>query len=214
MEFFNRRRIAIFLLVLGILLLIYGLWILFGLLWPKKPTAQQPTGPGQVQIVQRAQPHVPTTLALPTTVQGTSTALDIQNAKVPALSESIRRAESVVSRMGSGTSQDGFLGYDDVMMDGTYKFRDFLAKEKSKMRELHPATGPTYGVTTRTVSSSVIDGSATSSRIMVRVQAQKAEDAGDRAKPTSITYFEATVTFLKQANNSFLVDEMTFAPVN
>jgi len=213
MEIFNRRRIAIFLLALGVLLLIYGAWILAGLLWPKRPGAQQPAAPAQIEIVQRAPAHTPTTIALPTNVQGTSTLLDVQNAKVPALSESVRRAESVVSRMGSGTSQDGFLGYDDVMMDGTYRFREYLVQEKARMIGSHPAGGPLYGVTTRVVSSSVTEGTAESSRIAVTIQAQKAEDAGDRSKPTGISYIQAKVVFLKQSNGNHLVDEITFAPI-
>lgn len=214
MQVLNRRRIAIALLVLGVLLLIYGVYILIGLLWSKKQTAQQQAGQPQVQIVQRTPPHTPTTLAMPTTVQGTSTGLDVQNSKVPALGESLRRAESVVSRMGSGTSQDGFLGYDDVMMDGTYKFREYLKAERASMRGQHPPSGPLYGITTRTISSNVAEGTAESPKIVIKIQAQKTEDAGDRAKPTKISYFEAKIAFVKQANGTYLVDEIAVTPID
>ena len=211
MEIFNRRRIAIALLILGLLLLAFGLWILIGLLWPKQPTQQ--AGQPQLQIVQQQQVRQPKTLAMPTNVQGTSTAVQVQQANVPALQEAVRRAESVVSRMGSGTSQDGFLGYDDVMMDGTSRFRNYARSEQNRMRAEHPATGQLYGLTTRVVASKVTEGKEGDNKLVIMIQAQKAEDAGDRAKPTSVSYEEAKVTLLKQADGTYLVDVVIITPI-
>ncbi|MDD2785891.1 MAG: hypothetical protein PHS79_03290 [Patescibacteria group bacterium] len=204
----NRRRIALVLIVLGLLLLGFGAWILVGLLWPKTPGDQ--TANREPQIVQRDTQPQPRTIALPTTVQGTSTGA--LTGEVSSIQDSLRKAGSVVSRMGSGTNQDGFLGYNDAMSDGTVSFRSYLTNEQRRLVEGHPLSAGLYGMTTRVVASSVVSGTEGAASIVVKVQSQKVEDAGDRSKPTNVSYEESTVTLLKQTDGAYLVDAMSVAP--
>ena len=208
----NRRRLALFLIGFGILLLAFGIWILAGMLWPKKPA--DTTGNREPQAVQRDIKPQPQTIALVPKVQGTSTAEQVGAQKVSALQEAKRTAESVVSRMGSGTSQDGFLGYDDAMQNGTASFQEYLKAEQGSLRAQHPSAGALYGITTRVIASSITEGSEGDAKVVVKVQAQKVEDAGDRSKPTNISYEEVNVTFQKQLNGQYLVNDIRFAPVS
>lgn len=211
MPILNRRRLALFLILLGLLLLGFGAWILIGMLWPKTPGAP---GNREPQAIQRDTKPQPRTIALPPSVQGTSTALQAGDLKVSTLQEGRRRAESVVSRMGSGTSQDGFLGYEDAMQDGTPDFQNYLSRELAALKSLHPSTGTLYGITTRVISSKILSGKQGDDEIMVLVQTQKVEDSGDRAKPTNVVYEDATVTLLKQSNGTYLVSRIAFKPAD
>lgn len=204
---------AIILIILGLLLLGFGIWTLVGIFWPKpSPTAEQQR---QLQAVQRETTKPASKiLAMPTTVQGTSTAEQVSGQKAPPVQEAIRRAESVLSRSGSGTNQDGFLGFNDAMQDGTLRFQNYLKSEQQRLMAQYPAAGQIYGMTTRIVSSSLAQGKEGDDKIVVKIQAQKVEDAGDRSKPTKVSYEEATVTLLKQAGGNYLVDEMLIGPVS
>ncbi|MDD5438024.1 MAG: hypothetical protein PHC70_02665 [Patescibacteria group bacterium] len=209
---FDRRRMALFLIGFGVLLLAFGIWILAGMLWPKKPA--DTTGNREPQAIQRDIKPQPQTIALVPKVQGTSTAEQVSAQKVSDLQEAKRMAESVVARMGSGTSQDGFLGYDDAMQSGTSNFQAYLKAEQANLRAQHPISGPLYGITTRAVASSVTEGDEGSDKIVVKVQSQKVEDAGDRSKPTNIIYEVATVTFQRQPGGRYLVSDIRFSPAN
>lgn len=201
---------ALVLIILGLLLLGFGVWVLVGMFWPKGTTAP---GNREPQAIQRDIKPAPRTIALSTNVQGTSTAEQSGQIAVSPLSEAKRRAESVVSRMGSGTSQDGFLGYEDVMLDGTANFQTYLRAEQAKLKSLHPASGPLYGVTTRVVASNVDQGQEGDEKVVIKVQAQVVEDAGDRSKSTKVSYEDVLVTFQKQAGGQYLVDQIVITPV-
>lgn len=204
----NRRRVALTLIVLGLLLLGFGVWILVGMLWPKNPGDQ--TANREPQIVQRDTQSQPRTISLPTSVQGTSTGASA--GKVSSIQDALRKAASVVSRIGSGTNQDGFLGYNDAMTDGTLNFNAYLAGEQKRLVDEHPITGGLYGITTRVVATNVVSGTEGSETIVVKVQSQKVEDAGDRAKPTGVSYQESTVTLLRQSDGMYSVEAMIVAP--
>lgn len=201
---------AFVLIILGLLLLGLGVWILIGMFWPKGTTTP---GNREPQAVQRDLKSAPRTIALSTTIQGTSTAEQANQQIVSPFQEAKRRAESVVSRMGSGTSQDGFLGFEDVMQDGTTNFQGYLRTEQARLKALHPASGPLYGITTRVVASSVDQGQEGDEKVVIKVQAQVVEDAGDRSKSTKVSYEDVLVTFQKQAGGQYLVDQILITPV-
>jgi hypothetical protein len=210
MPIFDRRRMALSLIIFGVLLLAFGIWILAGMIWPKKPS----DGTREPQAIQRDIKPQPQTIALQPKVQGTSTAEQVSTQQVSQFAEAKRRAESVVSRIGSGTSQDGFLGYDDAMQDGTASFQNYLKAEQNSLRTQHPASGPLYGITTRAIASSIIEGKDGDEKVVMKVQAQKVEDAGDRSKPTNVSYEDVQVTFQKQPGGKYLVDDIRFSPSN
>lgn len=163
--------------------------------------------PRDVQIVDR--PVEPQTYALPTTVQGTSTAPQVLEQRSFSEQDVLLKAEAVVSRMGSGTSQDGFLGYMDVMIDGTPSFRSHLEDQRRQTMERYPATGPLFGITTITASKDLIEGKIGNDKLVVKVLSVRYEDAGDRTKPIVTYNQESLVTLLKQADGSYLVSNVT-----
>jgi len=211
MPLLDRRKTAVILIVIGLIALAFGLWILVSMfLPPQTQTANTPAAGTQLPVTPRV--TAPKTLAAPVIVQGTSTA--DANAHGTDLLEAANLASDAVSRMGSGTSQDGFMGYDDVLSFGTDNFRTTVQAEQQSMRKLHPAIGATYGVTTRAVSTKVLDGKNGAVKIVIQVKTQRAEDAGDRSRVTNITYWENVVTLLRQANGKYLVDEIASKQVN
>jgi hypothetical protein len=200
----NQRKIlALILIIIGIIAFLFGAWLLYGLLFGGSDSDLNLPEAGQdLNVTSRE--VVPQTYEAPVVIEGDSN-FD-ETARGADLTEAINMANSVVSRMGSGTSQDGFLGYDDVMVDATPKFQAYLASEQLRMANDHPSTGELYGITTRVVSSKVISGANGTDRIVVLVQTQKAIDAGNRAKPTNVIYEEHQVSLLRQVNGEYLID--------
>lgn len=206
MQLLTRRRMALFLIILGLVFLIIGAYFLIKLLWPEARPSSVVDQPRDVQIVDR--PVEPQTYALQTTVQGTSTAPQVLEQRSFSEQDVLLKAEAVVSRMGSGTSQDGFLGYLDVMIDGTPSFRAYIDRERARMMEQYPSSGQLLGLTTITASKSLSEGKIGDNQLVVKVLSVRYEDAGDRTKPIVTYNQESLVSLQKQADGSYLVDEV------
>ena len=210
MPLINRRNTAVILIIIGLVALGFGLWILFGMFWPAKTPTSDTNNVAPLTATPRA--PVPKTYAAPVIVQGNSTAGE--DARGTDVLEATNRASDAVSRMGSGSSQSGFLGYEDAMIDGTDKFQIQMHKEQQALRNLYPSTGAAYGLTTRVVSTDLVEGKNGADKIVIKVKAQQAADSGDRSQTTDITYWEYQVTLLRQADGKYLVDEITSQQVN
>ncbi len=200
----NRKIFALILIIIGILAFLFGAWLLYGLLFGKPSSNLNLPGAGNDLNVNSRQIPEPQTYEAPVVIEGDS---NFNNtSRGTDLTEAQNLASDTVARIGSGTSQNGFLGYSDAMAAGTPKFQAYLQTEQLKMKQMHPMNGDLYGVTTRSVSSKVLDGENGASEIMVLIQTQKAEDAGNRAEPTNITYEKHEVTLLRQAGGDYLID--------
>ncbi len=208
MNLFQRRNIAIALIIIGLIALGFGLWLLIGMFFPNV-TGNEPNLPqaGNNLTITPGNKPEPRTIAAPVLVQGTSTP-DSKPIQSSDMREAVNQASDAVARMGSGSSQTGFLGYEDVMLVSTERFSQFAKSEQSRIRTEHPATGPAYGVTTRVVSSKLVEGSEGSAKAVVELQAQRTEDAGDRGKPTAVNYYKYTVTLVRQTSGAYFIDEV------
>ena len=200
----NRKIFALILIIIGILAFLFGAWLLYGLLFGKPKSDLNLPGAGNDLNVNSRQVVEPQTYEAPVLVEGDSSFTDTSRGS--DLTEAVNLASDTVARIGSGTSQNGFLGYSDAMTSGTPKFQAYLQTEQLKMKQIHPASGDLYGVTTRSVSSKVIEGENGSTSIKVLIQTQKAEDAGNRAEPTNVFYEKNEVTLVRQATGEYLID--------
>ncbi|MBI4139315.1 hypothetical protein HY479_04185 [Candidatus Uhrbacteria bacterium] len=194
------KRTKLILLIIGaLILLLIGLWILFQPFLPKLLPAQPPGLPGAVS------PGGAPPVQTPLTGKPTTIPQDIKQLE--------DLAAAIVSRVGSGSSANGFQGYDDVLINATPVFRETLRSRQQEMQRAHPANGPAYGIVTRVVS---IDSRAAVSGadiIPFTVQAQQAEDAGNPAQPTRVSYTEVTVTFEKQSDGTYLLDNLEWKDI-
>lgn len=202
MQLLDRRRSAILLIVLGLALLGFGIWIIVSM-FIKGPSTQ----PVENTTYRKPEPR---TIALPVKVTGTSTTPVTQTSDER---DALNKAAAVVSRMGSGTSADGFLGYSDVMIDGTESFKAQMASEQKSLQRAHAASGPLFGITTRVISSDISQGKNGDTHFVVTIKAQRTEDGGDRGQPTRVAYIEYSVSLVKQGG-SLLVDSVTEKSIN
>lgn len=201
----NQRKIfALILVIIGILAFLFGAWLLYGLLFGKSDSGLNLPGAGTDLNVNSREVPEPQTYSAPVVVEGDSN-FDAA-ARGTDITEAVNLASDTVARIGSGTSQNGFLGYSDALAAGTAKFQAYLESEQLRMKQLHPMQGDLYGVTTRSVSSKVLEGENGAEMIVVLIQTQKAEDAGDRSKPTNVTYEKHEVTLIRQATGEYLID--------
>lgn len=199
----DRRTKLLILILVAIALLGLGIWILL------KPFL------GQETIVQP--PSLPSAIA-PTTTLPTPTPQPATGvAATPKLSADIKNLQDAagvfVSRIGSGSYRDGFRGYNDVLLNSTPEYRVVLLADQKQLQQAHPMTGPAYGITTRTVSVDARSAVAGADTVTFIVQAQQAEDTGNPGQPTKIQYKEATVTFQKQADKSYLLSTIVWKDI-
>ncbi len=200
----QRKILAIILILIGLLALGFGLWLLYGMIFgDAENQLDLPQAGNQLNVTSREVPE-PQTYKAPIVVQGDST-FD-ETARGQDVVEATNRAVFVVGLIGSNTSQSGFLGYSDAMAYSTTRFQEYLRTQQQEMREYHPMDGDLYGITTKVLSSQVLSGENGSQTIVIELQAQVAEDAGDRSRPTKVYYKKFEATMQKQADGRFFMD--------
>jgi len=193
------RRTQLGLLILvAIAILAFGIWYLLQPVFKTVP--QPPALTGQ---------------ALPSTIPTSTGGVPVVSGTAEPLAPDVKRLQDlagiIVARLGSGASAEGFQGYDDVMINATLAYRSVLRTEQQSMRATHPATGPQYGVLTRVVSIDPVSALPGAAQMTYRVQVQRVEDV-DRA-PSVVTYKEATVTFERQSDGTYLVSNVVWKDI-
>lgn len=198
----KRSRLAIVLLV-GLILLILGLWIFLTPLL-QKPAAQPPAlpdsvTPGQSDVPTRPReapkPPTPAPEAKPTAQSGM---LALQN-----------HARSLAERIGTGTAENGFLGFQDVVIDATANGRVSLAAARKAMQAQHPVGTP-YGQTAKAVTAKVESGTYGDPSLDVVMDVFVGENAGTPGRIVATSNHVVTITFAKQADGTYLLDAFTW----
>jgi hypothetical protein len=196
----KRTKLAIVIIV-ALILLLLGLWFLLSP-FVKLPSAQPPSLPNSVT------PYVPAHTTLPTkTVTSTGTTAPVSDLLLKLSNE----ARATVERIGSGDSADGFLGYHDALLQMTANGQAAEQAEQQRMQQAHSASGPAFGVSTRSVSSNVVSGAAGDQSIVISVDAIQRQDSGNPGAPTKTLGKRVTVTFVKQADGTYLIDSIVWA---
>lgn len=208
----TKRTKLTLLILLALLLLLLGLYLLLSPFLNKGPTgtggeftvpATQTTGTGQAPGQGK-----PTATGL-AGEGGTATGTPArQLSDADKLSSLEYQARAAVERIGSGSNQNGFLGYTDLMIDSTDKFKIELVRLQADMLAAHPLKVALYGVSTRAASSQIKDGKYGDDTLKAEVQAVQTYDAGNPRQPTGTAAKRVFVTFAKQPNGTYLIDGM------
>lgn len=206
------KRLKLFLIVLaGSVLLGIGAWIFLSPYLAERRAAQPPALPGAVEPVGPTQPATsgevpkPVGTIAPSPVATTVPATD--QSKTIAIQN---RSRTVVERIGSGVSSDGFLGYRDVEEYFTANGVTALRAERAALIRAHPVGGPTYAISTKAASSQVA-GTYGDATIVATVEAIQRVD--EQGKPTVTVAKRVTVTFVKQSDGSYLIDSLKWEDV-
>lgn len=203
----SRRTKLLLIILVGILLVLLGLYIFFQpYLASRKEVQQPPALPSDIQPSlsgsngssgKTATPQPRIQQPPPTPEQQKLNTLE-------------NKASAAVERIGSGASGDGFLGYADAMNGMTAKAQAAALASQQALQKAHPATGPQYGMTTHAVASHIRNGRIGDAKLVATVDAIQTTDAGDPSKPTSVTGKTVTVTFVKQADETYLIDSLVW----
>lgn len=213
MKTIQRRILAIIMIIIGLVAFIFGAWLLWGLLFGggESRLPELPEAGKDMAVTERDVPE-PKTYEAPVMIEGESEFDELATAS--DLTEARNLAVDTIARIGSGTSQDGFLGYEDAMNSATPKLQAFLRSEQLKMKKEFPTEGELYGITTRVIASDVLEGGNGDDRLVIAIQTQKAIDKGNRAEPVEIVYEKHEVTLLRQADGEYLVDYISTEILN
>jgi cytoskeletal protein RodZ len=202
----ERRTKLLILILVALVILGFGIWLLLTPLLQTPPT-QPPSLPSSIQ----PSTSVPSSTQIGQTSFGTVTS---SGAAVPLQVKQLGDLASViVARIGSGTSREGFRGYADVLVNATSAYQERLKQDRLTMQRLHPVSGSQYGMVSRVVSVNTSKASTGAEKNVFTLQVQKAEDAGNPGQPTKVSYLEATVTFVRQADGSYLVDDIVWKDI-
>ena len=203
----QKRTKLIILIIVGLLLLLLGLWIFLSPIL-KQRALQQPSAPTQ------GTPYMPQP-GQKNPTQGTPQASGTSTAPAPvdAMKELQNKAKSLAERIGSGSSQTGFLGYQDAMLDMTPNGRAALQKAQTTLQQEHPAKGGLYTITTRAVSSKVTKGKIGDAQIVISIETVQTENAGLAGVTPKGSAKRADVTFVKQTDGSYAADAVAWSDI-
>jgi hypothetical protein len=206
----RRTKLALLILV-GLLLLLLGLYLLLSPFLPARQTAQPPALPGSVQ------PYSLGGVNKGTKGQGGASPIATGTAAVTPESNSQlvieNNARTIVERVGSGTSGNGFLGYQDALLSMTASGQTTLLAEQQRMQQIYPAKGPAFGISTHAVSSHLTDGHSGDARLSVTVQAVQTQDSGVPSLPQKTLGKQIIVSFVKQSDGRYLVDSLVWSDI-
>ncbi len=209
----QRSTKLLIVILAGIILLLLGLYLLLSPYLAQRAaqsSGQEYSVPSSA--TNKPKPSSGNSSGAPTNPTQTQTGTTGQAAAKPNTQLNAENdARAAVERVGSGSSQNGFLGYADEMSEATVAFKAELAKEQLAMQQSHPATGALYGVSTRAVSSNLSKGKVGDATLEVAVQAIQTSDAGDPRKPTGKIGKQIMVSLAKQTDGSYLVDGMQWS---
>lgn len=200
----TKRTKLVLLIIVGLILLLLGLWFFLQPLLRAQPAAQPPALPKTVTQYAPPGQVVPTVKVTSTTPLVPAQPVDTQLGVLENL------AATTVSRIGSGVNDDGFVQYQDVLSSFTADGQAKLLAQQKTLQQQHPASGAAYGITTVTISSHAISGKTGDATILVSVEAVQRVDSGNPNKPMASTPKQVTVTFTKQANRSYLISDMVW----
>ncbi len=122
-------------------------------------------------------------------------------------------AKNTLERFGSGSSADGFLGYDDIRDQVTPSLWAELDAERQVLRRDHPPTGLPYGRTVKAVSADSRGAAFGDPSILVTVQVLASIDEGNVSAPKQARGRKATVSFVRQPDGSYLMDKIAWSDV-
>lgn len=194
------KRTKLILLIIFVLCL-FGIGIYF-LIQPilENRTVEQPPSlpssatPALPKTKPRPAPGEVSTSTVPQVVLDTSARLRMLETK----------AMTVTERVYSGSNSDGFTGYEDVAADFSPAGSNWLRSEQLTMRNAHPANGPAYGISARSVSSKLdTEAKWGDPQIVVTVQAILRQDGGGQSAKKIVWRFE------KQADDTYLLSAPT-----
>ncbi len=201
----RRTKLAIVILA-GILLLLLGLWLFLQPLLQNRSAAQPPELPAnptarepETGTRQREAPIPPTPApeAKPTAQSGI---LALQN-----------HARELTSRILTGTADNGFAGFQDAIIDATVNGRAALSAGRKTLQAQHPPGTP-YGQTAKAVTATVDSGAYGGASIVISMDVYAAENAGTPGIVTKTSTYKATMTFAKQGDGTYLMEDFTWKP--
>ena len=200
----DRRTRLLLVIVLGLILLGIGIWIfLQPILQSAAPAAQPPALP--TNITPTEQPFTPP-VHQSTTTAPTATAPTPQSGLLALENQ----AASDAASMGTGTSENGFQGYADLYTSATANGKAALQAAAQAMQTAHPPTGPLYGITTVAPTPRILSGNYGDASLTVTMDVLESVDNGNPANASKPTQHLVTITFVKQADGSYLLDSFTW----
>lgn len=206
----NRRNMAVLIAILGVItigMVLY--WMLLPVL--QKQTVKQP--PALPNTAPSGQPFVQPTTILPSQTPPVKVAPGSPTDAELAATEALKRlANAFAARSQTYASVDGFVSMQQVYGDASAEVRATLEEERQQLIKDHPATAPSWGQTTRVVSTKTTTGgsivSATTAAVTVHVQ-QTTETATNGSAKT--TYQEMMLSF-KKVGSDWQVVRMEMKP--
>ncbi len=207
----KRSKLALVILI-ALLLLLLGLYLLFSpfLQMRNAGTGEEFSVPNASDLPAAGSGQTGRPTASGQATEGGSATATAP--RQPTEAEQLRsleyRARVAVERVGSGSSQSGFLGYSDLLVDSTEAFKPELKRLQQEMQAAHPLSGAVYGVSTRAVSSQIKDQKFGDDTLKAEVQAVQTYDAGNPRQPTGTAAKRIYVTFAKQADGNYLISGM------
>lgn len=198
----NRKKIGIFLIALGLILIIIIVYLFF----IKKPAVEP------IENIEGENPISTTTE--PVEQVGTTTPDDIprnfQEYDISKEEEHVfnevdlaKRSKAWAERFGSFNNQSNYGNFSDLKMYMTESFSTWVDNYIKELKEKNPSNSDYYGIVTHALSSEVLTFDKNSSKAEVKVLTERIEsDASGEKQP----YYQTLRFELVELNDEWLID--------
>jgi len=206
----NKKKMVLLLVLVAVILLLFGIYMLLNLFFPDTfNTSNGLNLPKKGTSLSVNSKKKPVVLEAKTVLKTVTTTKDIEaSKKKQLLQDVINTATDVVARIGSGSNQDGFRGFSDVLLNVDSVYKKVLLDRQKKMLKKYPVEKGFLEMRTKVLIWRVVSGSVDSDLITISIQTQYTEDTGDISNPTLVQYKKYLVSMKKQDSGNYLVSNI------
>jgi len=206
----NKKKMVLGLVIVAVILLLFGIYMLLTLFFSDTfsdiGSLKLPGKGTSLSVNGRDKPVV---LEAKTVIKTSTSTIDQEMIlEKQKLQDVVNVASDVVARIGSGSNQDGFRGYNDVLLSVDQGYRDILLKKQEDVIKKYPLEKGFMEMITRVLVKNVLIGSIGDNVIKIKLQGQYTEDDGEINNPYLVQYKEYVVIMKKQSNDKYFVSQI------
>lgn len=197
----NRKKIGIFLIALGLILIVIIIYLFF----PKKNVEgpiDNGNNEGNIPVVEPVEEVGTTT---PDDIPRNYQQYDISKEEEHVFNESdlAKRSKAWAERFGSFNNQSNYGNFSDLKMYMTESFSDWVDNYIKDLKSKNPSGNSYYGIVTHALSSEVTNFDKAAGKATVNVSTERVEsDDGGEKQP----YYQTLRFEVVELNDEWLID--------
>lgn len=198
----NRKKLGIFLIVLGLILIVIIVYLFFIKKNEEVPLENQENSEESLSDLQPEEQVGTTT---PDDIPRNFQEYDISKEEEHVFNEGdlAKRSKAWAERFGSFNNQSNYGNFSDLKIYMTESFSDWVDDYITTLKSKNPSGSSYYGIVTNALSSEIVSFDKSAAKAVVKVLTKRAEsDATGEKEP----YYQTLRFELVETNGEWLID--------